>query len=450
MNVIEDFNTYSIEGLEYRSEADILLGAIDEVSELSEGLETYVSLVEQFQATGGMSRQAALMVELGIQKTCANWVSPKNFGIGLEEFDENGNRVIATTFALESLKDTLKMIWDKIIEFINRFITAIKTTWNTKMIVIGTLNTRARLLKVNKILRRAKLEGKLKETEIKLSGQEIRNLTTKGKTDGICNGLLELSKQLKSSGGKNGPHVKVLLDTADKLEKINFSKETFESIFGKSKYFSGLSHYVSVLNSIGLHQTNSNRFKSNDKEQYFVSEPIIGDRIIVAETKTIENDVYSIRYSLADYNSTKAEYGDKIKALQPKEIDDYLDAIITISAAALTCKDNLTNLKEESNEYVKHMDSIVNHIKTHNDNIKDKELLSKIETVIKSSGLSVTSFCEPQNSLIAQAIASGKSTYNLCLYSLRNVEFPVTINSTSKIDSSKNEYNSNKLEHSHA
>lgn len=109
--------TDQVETAEAEAEVTETNDQVEELEEAQETLENYYVALEHYNRNGGMSREAAGMMAIGVAGVT------RKFGIGLEDLNISvesfgDNRQRATTVSMEGIKDMLAEIWRKIKELL--------------------------------------------------------------------------------------------------------------------------------------------------------------------------------------------------------------------------------------------------------------------------------------------------------------------------------------------
>lgn len=160
----ESLETELLEGTEVVEDNEVLTGQIDEATDVAESLNEYEEAMESIIAQGGLDRNGARLLNMGLESLQARVgvVLEKQAMPSLESFGGSGSRIEASKYALEGIKETAKKVWDAIIAGINKVIDAIKNVW--KYMTDGNVRMKAR---AEKLLKAA--EG----TKGTLSGEKV-------------------------------------------------------------------------------------------------------------------------------------------------------------------------------------------------------------------------------------------------------------------------------------
>lgn len=160
----ESLETELLEGSEVVEDNEVLADQIDEATDVAESLDEYEEAMESIIAQGGLDRNGARLLSMGLESLQARVgvVLEKQAMPSLESFGGSGSRIEASKYALENIKETAGKVWDAIIAGIMKAIEAIKNVW--KYMTDGNVRLKARaekLLKAaeTKNINSAKLTG---------------------------------------------------------------------------------------------------------------------------------------------------------------------------------------------------------------------------------------------------------------------------------------------------
>ncbi len=156
------------------SDIEAATGDIDSAAADADTLDTIAEKVEATEETGGLSPEAAEVVEVAVEAIYARLGIRSNPIPALEGFSDVKKRVRTTHIAVEDWKETVKKIWQAIIN-------AFKKVYDFVVsFVKGIMDANAKLAKrANALLAGAKgVTGAAKEKEIS-AGSFVKKLATK-------------------------------------------------------------------------------------------------------------------------------------------------------------------------------------------------------------------------------------------------------------------------------
>ncbi len=134
---------------------------VEEAAEVSEALGEYEEALESIAAQGGLDRNGAMILQIGLEQLCARvGIVPTAISMpSMESFGGASQRVRATQLALESVKDTAKKVLEAIIAAIKRAGEWLKDFWKT--LTDSNHRLKARAKKVMAAASSAKGEGEI-------------------------------------------------------------------------------------------------------------------------------------------------------------------------------------------------------------------------------------------------------------------------------------------------
>lgn len=156
------------------SDIESATGDIDSAAADADTLDTIAEKVEATEETGGLSPEAAEVVEVAVEAIYARLGIRSNPIPALEGFSDTNKRVRTTHIAVENWKETVKKIWQAIIN-------AFKKVYDFVVsFVKGIMDANGKLAKrANALLAAAKgVNGVAKEKEI-AAGSFVKKLATK-------------------------------------------------------------------------------------------------------------------------------------------------------------------------------------------------------------------------------------------------------------------------------
>ncbi len=404
--------------IETNSDADIVEDAIDEVGEVGEGLEAYREMVLDFQANGGMNRQTALAVDMGIKNLTAkfNIGSGKGIGIALESFDEAGGKITATGYALEGIGEALKEVWEKVQAFIRNLITAI-------MAFFGNQQAKAKQLiaAAKKIAEAAKTASAAKaETTVELGADTIRNLSIGTNHTDYIKGLKELEEGIVKSGSILGPQVETMLAVASDIKKIDFSSTVninagFQGL--KSGTHTADSLIAAIKSKYGFVDSTMGDYKDTETEKYAVSKPLLGNRCIVFAVSTNADGVVLNVSSKLVATDEKGDNITKLATLDSKKIIELANTVSGLAYRVLNDKRS-NDYKKNVSTYNEAVRGVYSNSIKHIANLKGVDLMAT-RRIINGAGTVAASFAQPNKGFMEQGLSSAKAGLRYASESLK-------------------------------
>ena len=228
---------------------------VEELGEISEGLESILISMESAMQDGGLNPQAALFMQHAVQAHVGRLgLEASDVTPSMESFGGASGQAAATTISMEGIGETLKKIWMAIKNAVSKAIQAIKNFFSKIFGGVGKLKSRHEALK--KAVKEIKEE---KGDKIKVPN--ANTLRYKGKAD-MGSILAGLNATLSVSSSE----IKDLVDAAqdfydvrvprllDRAETNDFAREelqkalteatskvetVFEKVAGVSQVMSG-------------------------------------------------------------------------------------------------------------------------------------------------------------------------------------------------------------------
>lgn len=217
-----------VETAEAESEVTESNDQVEELEEAQETLENYYVALEHYNRNGGMNREAAAMMSIGVEGVVRRFgITPKDLNISVESFGDNRQR--ATTISMEGVKDMLATIWTKIKEVMDKMWKALKNFYMKLFSGAVRLKKRAEAI-AKKASNHGKVMGE-KRIEISL----LKQLHFSGKPGKFNDYIQTLEKysavtDLLQKGGfeKSTEEVTKLINSVDggKLREKSLTKST--------------------------------------------------------------------------------------------------------------------------------------------------------------------------------------------------------------------------------
>ena len=414
--------------IEQSDDADIIEEAIDQVGELSEGLEAICDRMMLALADGGMSKQTADFADMAIQSTCGNWMNTSKVMPSLESFDEAGGRMAATGYAIEAIKDTITGAWAKIVSLTSKWFASAKLLFEKLTVTANTLAKRAKQLES----RAAAHKGTPETATLSVGTSVYRNVSKDGGVSDVKANIASIipvlgSLQAESPIGKiiDGLSKELLTvaakDTASvtSVFKALTSKYDIDAV---SKHFQSLSN-IKFKAGVG-------KFAPTHTKHYLVStDALVGGNVIVVKIEAeVSGWLKSITATLvADPAHALGKAGD-LKALKASEIVALAKSIGEVAAAITGSKTDLAHrqgqfktILDENKRIGKNLEmSLIKY--AIGVNVEHDKVNAYIKAYLKGISKMSMSMMQPDLSIQRQALASAKAAYNYGVKSLRNLK----------------------------
>ncbi len=177
----ESLETELLEVQDTVEEGESQEAQVEEAVEVQEALGEYQEALESIAQQGGLDRNGAMILQIGLEQLCARvGIDASRSAVpmpSMESFGGASQRVRATQLAMESVTDKMKQVWAAIVAAIKRAGEWLKGFWKT--LTDSNVRLKARAEKVAAAARSAKADG----------GAEIENgglankLHTNGKVE---------------------------------------------------------------------------------------------------------------------------------------------------------------------------------------------------------------------------------------------------------------------------
>lgn len=202
---------------------------VEELGEISEGLESILISMESAMQDGGLNPQAALFMQHAVQAHVGRLgLEASDVTPSMESFGGASGQAAATTISMEGIGETLKKIWMAIKNAVSKAIQAIKNFFSKIFGGVGKLKSRHEALK--KAVKEIKEE---KGDKIKVPN--ANTLRYKGKAD-----MGSILAGLNATLSVGGAEIKGLIDSAqdfydarvprllDRAETNDFAREELQ------------------------------------------------------------------------------------------------------------------------------------------------------------------------------------------------------------------------------
>lgn len=208
---------------------------VEELGEISEGLEGILISMESAMQDGGLNPQAALFMQHAVQAHVGRLgLEASDVTPSMESFGGASGQAAATTISMEGIGETLKKIWMAIKNAVSKAIQAIKNFFSKIFGGVGKLKSRHEALK--KAVKEIKEE---KGDKIKVPN--ANTLRYKGKAD-----MGSILAGLNATLSVGGAEIKAMVDAAqdfydarvprllDRAETNDFAREELQKALTES------------------------------------------------------------------------------------------------------------------------------------------------------------------------------------------------------------------------
>ena len=318
------------EAMALSAEADVVvdeqLGASEELSQVETGIEQageaqeelgeVIDTVEEAAEDGGMTEREAVHLEARIANIARLLgTTPSAMGLTFrrESFGKNQNRLTATKYKLEALKEWPKKIWEALVK-----------AWNwLKNAVSNFINSFSKNAEV--------VEKALAEQATRIKNVKNGELKKKEMTAHV--------KFFSMSGKTDVGTIKTLLNTPARVSEIAkemgaISSKRIEDMATDKK---GLSEYFGTLHSI---------FGTGKGEKDFGLR-IGGGQAIKSEEKTINIGKTEVQVTSFDIKSIEDKFAEKYNAFTQSELQSINSAAYSAAKDLVVLQKTLPTLEKE-------------------------------------------------------------------------------------------------------
>lgn len=415
-----------VETAEAEGEVEETNGQVEELEEAQETLENYYVALEHYNRNGGMNREAAGMMAIGVAGVT------RKFGIGLEDLNISvesfgDNRQRATTVSMEGIRDMLAEIWRKIKELMFKMWKALKNFYMKLFSGAVRLKKRAEGIKkkasnTTKGIGEKKIEvGVLKQLHIGGKAPDAAQLEKS----------LEVYQHLTDATVKGGfDKVSTAVTTAiDKVADMD-PQTLANACVGIAVVAWGASQAVASMgHPAQLHQvkrfvsdatTNANSLATPElpggKVLVFVAQ---GVQVGSTPQETIEKSVRGVRFGItrAAEKSKEIDSTGTFETLSTGQIENLCSKVIDI-ADNVRLYEKIWDKREKGLKEIQTAgDKAVKSIEKDDDQNGSVKKLST--SVIQNTTTMIRSLVNLEQQINSQAISTCSSVLNLCVASLR-------------------------------
>lgn len=420
VEVVEIFEPEEIEG-DSASDAEVVEDAISEVEEVGEGLESLKEALSVSLADGGMNAQSAMFASLAYSGLTGKWVPAATDMPALESFETAGGRLQATTYAMESIGNTLKAWWEKLKALVGKWVEAVLSFWMKHASAAGKLAKASDALA--KKTREYTGAGKKKEAEIELAAKEVVNLTSthgeKVSEAEIVSGLQKLMAEVKRIGGE-----KALLQAVETMgQRVGAFKFDDEDAGKEIETLKLEAAVKAVEDTIGGKEGDHLGKKSSESVKFVASEAMFGNRVLLAKVVGDAKDqLESIEVALVEADKKAKHEAQKVEALDVKQIQALAKVISGIAGTVRDTKVDGGKQKQAINELKAGYDKAVKDLDKSNWSKEHKQQYNKAKALLSGYSKLAMAVLKPYNDIQTQAIVSARAAFNYAAKSYKNLE----------------------------
>lgn len=340
----ESLETELLEVQEVEAEGVEQEAQVEEAIEVSEALDEYQEALESIGKQGGLDRNGAMILQIGLEQLCARvGIEPTAMAFpSMESFGGATSRIHSTKVAMESVKETAKKVWEAIIAGIKRAGEWLKNFWKTLTDSNHRLKARADKVKAAAASVKGEAQGELENTS--LADKLHRN----GKVEkNFGHDFNEFTKFCETMAGKVVPgvvkHAEVVVDLTVKGLSTNDGEIAFKASDIKSAYS-------------GLQLTASDEEVPEGVEA-LKSQQLPGGKALLVQLPTVDGNSGAQAFAKSKTSvglfkpATAKATNNKMPVLTVNEITGIADNVVKVSSAI----ESLRKLEAEFDKFVKRM-----------------------------------------------------------------------------------------------
>jgi len=387
------------------TEEDVLNDAISILVDTTTRIEALKEIMLKSLDHDGMDKQSAIMATLAANKIIKQ-LSPDEEILfpSLESIDEVDGRKKYTEYAIESVSDSIKETFKKILAFIKAFMDKIGTFF--EKLSIKAVALKAHLLVLQKINEKFYTDDKRPKERLIFLSEKAEEII---KVDGTS-----IDKQL--------------LDYHSFIHGlINYEiiQKLITDILDNAKRFDPLDseHVIGVLKS-KISNLSENTLKplndGNGGTTYtFCSSPLLGGAFIMINVFSYKEKVYYLTCKVMNEGVGNKRLVKSFEALTKRQIDKYITAMLNSLYFVINDKNNAIKGKQAINTLLKECAGVEDALAKGDKHTDSYYVLKKAVTYIHYSTASVV---QPQLDIYKHTLSLFSAIANYCTASLHNLE----------------------------
>jgi hypothetical protein len=314
-------------------------GAIDVTSSAIDGMEALHDAVEECQKNGGLDSQAAALLNVAVESVMRPFGGTTSKSMpALESYEGDGGRATATGFALESIADTLKNMWEAIVGMMVKAAAAVKAWFIEKFNKFKRIESAANALakKAGDSKATAKKEDSIPAGAAGIFGGDLKMNVIKGISGDVKSTIDGFSKS-----STNAVTVAMKADISDTGSINTFVAAHKEAVKKRNGEFNSGSW---------IHAPSSAPIKASSGSVLFVHKNSVmsSSAELYASIPDNEEGTGAIVVTLAPNKNTKSK--DKIKALSKEEVISYSKAVADEAKSLYTMSGVIMHIFEKNNK----------------------------------------------------------------------------------------------------
>lgn len=404
-----------VEVAEAEGEVEETNDQVEELEEAQETLENYYVALEHYNRNGGMTREAAGMMAIGVAGVT------RKFGIGLEDLNISvesfgDNRQRATTVSMEGIKDMLAEIWRKIKELMFKMWKSLKNFYMKLFSGAVRLKKRAEAIK-----KKAQQETRgISEKKIEVG--LLKQLHISGKAPSASNIDATLTYYQDATAGlKSGKFDEVTNHTVSIIDGISSGKFVDQLVALAKVSTEFLEAAVSIkaaTNKADLHQ--AKRFYSDltSADNSKSSGELLGGKIALVVVNTdSKNPGVKMGFTRFSEKVKEVESTGSFETLTTSQVTDFCTKIIDI-ADNVRLYEKVWDKREKALRDINTAgDKAIKNVEKDDDaDSNNKKVATK---VIQNATGNIRVNVSFEQQINSNALATSGAVLNLCVSSLR-------------------------------
>lgn len=339
----ESLETELLEVQEVEAEGVEQEAQVEEAIEVSEALDEYQEALESIGKQGGLDRNGAMILQIGLEQLCARvGIEPTAMAFpSMESFGGATSRIHSTKVAMESVKETAKKVWEAIMAAIKRAGAWLKDFWKKLTDSNHRLKARADKIKAAVASVKGEATGEIENSSL------ADKLHINGKVEkNFGQDFDEFTKFCEAMAGKVVPAVvetsKKVVDIIPKAVQDQGMEDIPFKVAEVKGAFSGL-------------QLSAAEGESVEGVEVLKSKQLLGGKALVVQVPTADGVAGAMAFakcktSISFFKPAVAKAtSDKMPVMALNEIGGVADNVATVSKHV----DTLRGLEKDFDAFVK-------------------------------------------------------------------------------------------------
>ncbi len=407
--------TDQVETAEAEGEVEQTNDQVEELEEAQETLENYYVALEHYNRNGGMSRETAGMMAIGVAGVT------RKFGIGLEDLNISvesfgNNRQRATTVSMEGIKDMLAEIWRKIKELMFKMWKALKNFYMKLFSGAVRLKKRAEAIK-----KKADQETRgISEKKIEVGLLKQLHISGKVPTASQIDETLTYYQEATGGLAKGGfdKASEATITVIDDLSSMDAEKVRYQLRQATAMFEDEAQKIKATSKKAEPHQVK--RFYSNATgvQNSSSSGELLGGQIALVVANVEGEDIgIKMGFTRASDKVKEVDSTGSFETLGTSQISSICNKVIDI-ADNVRLYEKVWDKREKMLKDIQSAgDKAVKNVEKEDD--ENSELKKSVTRVIQAVTKDVRALASFEQQVNSKALATSSAVLNLCVSSLR-------------------------------